>query len=132
MYTDKKNIKNDVRKNNVKKFKVKNTGSKLDDQISVIIVDDQFDFGDPNGALYKIRKICETITTLIFQYDEIPVPIGRTVHDVPQKTRIDLLQDYGIINSLLAKSRARKAAVMPVKTSPLPAEAIPLFPVVFR
>lgn len=52
MYTDKKNVKKDVRKNNVKKFKVKNTGSKLDDQISVIIIDDQFDFGDPNGALY--------------------------------------------------------------------------------
>lgn len=26
---------------------------------------------DPNGALYKIRKIGETITTLIYKYDNI-------------------------------------------------------------
>ena len=34
---------------------------------------------DPNGALYKIRKIEETITTLIYQYDNIICPTGRKV-----------------------------------------------------
>ena len=42
MYTNKKF--NKVRKNNPKKVE--------EDMISVIVVDDQFDFGDPNGALY--------------------------------------------------------------------------------
>lgn len=42
MYTDKKAIKN--RKKNSKKVE--------EDMISIIVVDDQFDFGDPNGALY--------------------------------------------------------------------------------
>ena len=42
MQTDKKF--NKVRKNNPKKVE--------EDMISVIVVDDQFDFGDPNGALY--------------------------------------------------------------------------------
>lgn len=58
---------------------------------------------DPNSALYKIRKIGETITTLIYQYDNIVCPTGN-INDVPQVTRINTLQDYGIINSLLAKS----------------------------
>ena len=61
---------------------------------------------DPNGALYKIRKIGETITTLIYQYDNIICPTG-DVNDVNQATRINTLQDYGIINSLLAKSFTR-------------------------
>ena len=42
MHTNKKF--NKVRKNNPKKVE--------EDMISVIVVDDQFDFGDPNGALY--------------------------------------------------------------------------------
>ena len=61
---------------------------------------------DPNGALYKIRKIGETVTTLIYQYDNIPCPTGN-IKDVSQITRINTLQDYGIINSLLAKSFTR-------------------------
>lgn len=58
---------------------------------------------DPNSALYKIRKIGETITAFIYQYDNITCPTGN-FNDVPQVTRITTLQDYGIINSLLAKS----------------------------
>lgn len=61
---------------------------------------------DPNGALYKIRKIGETITTLIYQYDNIVCPTGN-INDIDQFTRINTLQDYGIINSLLAKSFTR-------------------------
>ena len=61
---------------------------------------------DPNGALYKIRKIGETITSLIYKYDNIACPTGN-VNDVSQVTRINTLQDYGIINSLLAKSFTR-------------------------
>ncbi len=58
---------------------------------------------DPNAALYKIRKIGETVTTLIYQYDNISCPTGN-ISDVSQLSRINTLQDYGIINSLLARS----------------------------
>ncbi len=61
---------------------------------------------DPNGALYKIRKIGETITALIYQYDNTVCPTGN-VNDVSQVTRINTLEDYGIINHLLAKSFTR-------------------------
>ena len=61
---------------------------------------------DPNSALYKLRKIGETITTLIYKYDNIVCPTG-SINDVDQFTRINTLQDYGIINSLLAKSFTR-------------------------
>ncbi|MBQ2205966.1 MAG: DUF4145 domain-containing protein, partial [Treponema sp.] len=61
---------------------------------------------DPNGALYKIRKIGESITTLVYQYDNIACPSG-SVKDVSQVTRINTLQDCGIIDSLLAKSFTR-------------------------
>ena len=33
-------------------------------------------YSDPNSALYKIRKIGETITSLIYEYDSIPAPTG--------------------------------------------------------
>lgn len=42
MYTDKKVIKN----------RKKNSKNVEPEMISVIVIDDQFDFGDPNGALY--------------------------------------------------------------------------------
>ena len=61
---------------------------------------------DPNSALYKIRKIGETITALIYEYDSIPVPTGN-ISDISQLTRINYLQDNGIINNLLAKSFTR-------------------------
>lgn len=61
---------------------------------------------DPNSALYKIRKIGETVTSLIYKYDNITCPSGN-VSDVSQITRINTLQDCGIINSLLAKSFTR-------------------------
>ena len=63
-------------------------------------------YSDPNSALYKIRKIGETITSLVYEYDDLPVPTG-TVSGIPQATRINVLQDYGIINKLLAKSFTR-------------------------
>ena len=61
---------------------------------------------DPNSALYKIRKIGETITALVYQYDNIVCPTGN-INEVNQVTKINTLQDYGIINSLLAKSFTR-------------------------
>lgn len=61
---------------------------------------------DPNSALYKIRKIGETITGLIYQYDNIPCSSGN-IKDINQVDRIKTLKDYGIINSLLAKSFTR-------------------------
>ncbi len=63
-------------------------------------------YTDPNSALYKIRKIGETITSLIYEYDAIPIPTG-SISDIPQASRIHYLQDYGIINNLLAKSFTR-------------------------
>ena len=63
-------------------------------------------YTDPNSALYKIRKIGETITALIYEYDSIPVPTGN-ISDISQLTRINSLQDNGIINNLLAKSFTR-------------------------
>ena len=33
-------------------------------------------YSDPNSALYKIRKIGETITSLVYEYDDLPVPTG--------------------------------------------------------
>ncbi|MBR4824153.1 MAG: type I restriction-modification system endonuclease [Spirochaetaceae bacterium] len=63
-------------------------------------------YSDPNSALYKIRKIGETITSLIYEYDNLPVPTG-SVSGIPQASRINALQDYGIINKLLAKSFTR-------------------------
>ena len=63
-------------------------------------------YSDPNGALYKIRKIGETITTLIYEYDSLPVPTGN-VSDIPQVSRINALYDSRIINGLLAKSFTR-------------------------
>lgn len=63
-------------------------------------------YSDPNGALYKIRKIGETITTLIYEYDSLPIPTGN-VGDIPQVTRINTLYDSRIINGLLAKSFTR-------------------------
>ena len=61
---------------------------------------------DPNGALYKIRKIGETITSLVYEYDNLPVPDGG-VSDIPQVNRINALYDNRIINGLLAKSFTR-------------------------
>ena len=61
---------------------------------------------DPNSALYKIRKIGESITTLVYQYDSLPIPTG-SIKDISQATRINTLYDYGIINGLLAKSFTR-------------------------
>ena len=63
-------------------------------------------YSDPNSALYKIRKIGETITSLVYEYDGLPVPTG-TISAIPQATRINVLQDNGIINNLLAKSFTR-------------------------
>lgn len=63
-------------------------------------------YSDPNGALYKIRKIGETITTLIYEYDSLPIPTGN-VSDIPQASRINALYDSRIINGLLAKSFTR-------------------------
>ncbi len=63
-------------------------------------------YSDPNGALYKIRKIGETITTLVYEYDSLPVPTGN-ISDIPQVTRINTLYDSRIINGLLAKSFTR-------------------------
>ncbi len=61
---------------------------------------------DPNSALYKIRKIGETITSLVYEYDNLPVPTG-SVSDIPQVNRINALYDNRIINGLLAKSFTR-------------------------
>ena len=63
-------------------------------------------YSDPNSALYKIRKIGETITTLVYEYDSLPVPTGN-ISDIPQVTRINTLYDSRIINGLLAKSFTR-------------------------
>ena len=63
-------------------------------------------YTDPNSALYKIRKIGETITSLVYEYDNLPVPTGN-IADIPQVTRINTLYDYKIINGLLAKSFTR-------------------------
>ena len=45
---------------------------------------------DPNSALYKIRKIGETITALIYEYDSIPVPRGINVQRkiIPLRNRL--------------------------------------------
>lgn len=67
---------------------------------------ERYCYTDPNSALYKIRKIGETITALIYEYDSIPVPTGN-ISDISQLTRINSLQDNGIINNLLAKSFTR-------------------------
>lgn len=61
---------------------------------------------DPNSALYKIRKIGETITALIYQYDNLPCPTG-SIRGENQLTRINALYDRGIINKMLAKSFTR-------------------------
>ncbi|MCQ2594140.1 MAG: type I restriction endonuclease, partial [Treponemataceae bacterium] len=61
---------------------------------------------DPNSAIYKIRKIGETVTGLVYKYDGIPCPAG-SIKEVSQYDRIKTLQDYGIINKLLAKSFTR-------------------------
>ena len=63
-------------------------------------------YTDPNSALYKMRKIGETITSLVYEYDSLPVPSGN-VNDIPQVTRINTLYDSRIINGLLAKSFTR-------------------------
>lgn len=62
---------------------------------------------DPNSSLYKIRKIGESITTLVYQYDNISIPLGKTINDISQVSRINTLQDLGIFSSLLAKSFTR-------------------------
>ena len=50
--------------------------------------------------------------------------------DPSEGVKGDLSEESAAV--LFLKSRARKAAVMPVSTSPLPAAAIPLLPVVLR
>ncbi|MBO7419877.1 MAG: DUF4145 domain-containing protein, partial [Spirochaetaceae bacterium] len=63
-------------------------------------------YTDPNSALYKIRKIGETITSLVYKFDNLPVPTGN-ISGIPQVTRINALYDNRIINGLLAKSFTR-------------------------
>lgn len=61
---------------------------------------------DPNSALYKLRKIGETITSLIYSYDNnyLEIPIGESLNSIPQSTRIRSLRDHHIIDSVLANS----------------------------
>ena len=67
---------------------------------------ERYCYSDPNSALYKIRKIGETITALVYEYDSLPVPSGN-ISDIPQVSRINALYDNRIINGLLAKSFTR-------------------------
>ena len=61
---------------------------------------------DPNSALYKLRKIAETITSLIYQYDDevFPIPVNGSIADVPLSVRIQSLLDSRIIDKVLANS----------------------------
>ena len=63
-------------------------------------------YSDPNSALYKIRKIGETITALIYEYDSLPTSTDG-IGGIPQATRINVLYDRRIINGQLAKSFTR-------------------------
>lgn len=61
---------------------------------------------DPNSALYKLRKIGETITSLIYSYDNnsLEIPLGGSLNDIPQATRIRSLRDHHIIDRVLENS----------------------------
>ncbi|NLC93249.1 MAG: hypothetical protein GX677_07305 [Treponema sp.] len=60
---------------------------------------EKYIYSDPNSSLYKLRKIGEAITTLIYQYDNLPVPTGN-IKDIAQVTRLNTLFDYRIITKV--------------------------------